>query len=39
MKDNEKNIISDNYVDDMKKAIGYSLTIMILMWIISLFIG
>jgi hypothetical protein len=29
----------DSYVDDLKKALGYSLSIIIAMWIISMFIN
>ena len=33
---NNKNI--DSYVDDLKRALGYSSIIMIAMWIISIFV-
>ena len=35
MNDNKN---TDSYVDDLKKAVGYSTTIIITMWIISLII-
>ena len=38
MLDDKEKINTDSYVEDIKKALGYTISIILVMWLLSVFV-